>query len=137
MNDITFIETQFPIADGGSGFNEYATRVHYMPTDRFDVGLGYRYLNGHPFMLDSSRVDLETYTRLTENWGFGTQHVLEIDDNTLELQQYTVHRDLGNWVAGMGFSLRDNRVDTEYGVVFSLTLKDFPSVSLPFEIESE
>lgn len=131
------LETQFPIADGGSGFNEYATRIHYMPTDRFDFGIGYRYLSGHPFMLDSNRIDLETYTRLSENWGVGTQHILELDDSTLELQQYTVHRDLGNWVAGMGVSLRDNRVDTEYGVVFSLTLKDFPSVSLPFEIETE
>ena len=58
-------------------------------------------------------------------------------DGTLEAQQYTFHRDLGNWVAGMGVSMRDNRLDEEYGLVLSLTLKDFPSVSLPFEIDAE
>ena len=130
-------ETQFPLADGGSGFSEFSTRLHFQPTENFDFSLGYRFLNGHPVLTDSSRFDFQSYTRLTENWGIGMRHVLELDDNTLELQQYTVHRDLGNWVAGMGVSLRDNRLESEYGLVFSLTLKEFPSVSLPFEIDTE
>ena len=103
----------------------------------FDFALGYRFLSGHPVLNDSSRFDFSTYTRLTEDWGLGTRHILELDDSTLELQQYTLHRDLGNWVAGMGVSMRDNRREEEYGLVFSLTLKDFPSVSLPFEIDAE
>ena len=37
----------------------------------------------------------------------------------------------------MGVTLVDNRIQTEYGAVFSLTLKDFPSVSLPFEISAQ
>ena len=37
----------------------------------------------------------------------------------------------------MGISFRDNRLEDEYGLVFSLTLKDFPSVTLPFEIDGE
>lgn len=131
------LETQFPIADGGSGFSEFGTRLHFLPTDNFEFSLGYRWLDGHPVLIDSSRIDLQSYTRLTENWGLGMRHVLELDDSTLELQQYTLHRDLGNWVAGMGLSFRDNRLEEEYGLVFSLTLKDFPSVSLPFEIDAE
>jgi len=131
------LETQFPIANGGSGFSEFNTRLHFLPTDLFEFSLGYRWLNGHPVMQDSSRFDLQSYTRLSENWGIGTRHALELDDSTLEYQQYTLHRDLGNWVAGMGVSMRDNRLEEEYGLVFSLTLKDFPSVSLPFEIDAE
>lgn len=131
------LETQFPIAGGGSGFSEFASRLRFMPTDRFEFSLGYRWLDSHPVRLDSNHFDLQSYTRLTENWGIGTRHVLELDDSTLELQQYTLHRDLGNWVAGMGVSMRDNRLEEEYGLVFSLTLKDFPSVSLPFEIGTE
>jgi LPS-assembly protein len=130
-------ETQFPIADGGSGFSEFNTRLHFLPTDSFGFSFGYRMLDGHPVLIDSSRFDLESYTRLTENWGVGMRHVLELDDGTLELQQYTVHRDLGNWVAGVGVSFRDNRLEEEYGMVFSLTLKDFPTVSLPFEIDGQ
>ncbi len=131
------LETQFPIADGGSGFSEFNSRFHFLPTDFFEFSVGYRFLDGHPTLVDSNRVDLQTYTRLAENWGVGTRHALEMDDGTLEIQQYTIHRDLGNWVAGVGLHMRDNRREEEYGVVFSLTLKDFPSVSLPFEIGSE
>jgi LPS-assembly protein len=130
-------ETQFPVDGDGSGFREYATRLNFMPSDSFECSLGYRILNGHPVLLDSNRCDFQTYTRLSENWGIGTRHVLELDDSTLELQQYTFHRDLGNWVAGVGLSRRDNRLETETGVVFSLTLKDFPSLSLPFEIDAQ
>jgi LPS-assembly protein len=130
-------ETQFPIVSGGSGFNEVATSFRYMPTDRIEMGFGYRWLNGHPVLEDSSRVDLDTYIRLTENWGVGTRHTIELDDSTLEYQRYLLQRDLGNWVAGFGFSSRDNRIESEYGVVFNLTLKDFPSVSLPFEIDAQ
>lgn len=131
------VETQFPIASGGSGFNEFASRLRFMPSRNFEFSLGYRMLSGHPTLVDSDRYDIQTYTRLSENWGIGTRHVVELDDSTLELEQYTVHRDLGNWVAGIGFTHRDNRLDEEYGVIFSLTLKDFPSVSLPFQIDAE
>jgi hypothetical protein len=108
-----------------------------MPSDRFDFSLGYRWLSGHPVLPDSSHVDLQTYTRLTENWGVATLHALEMDDGTLEYQQYTLHRDFGKWVAGLGISERDNRLQKEYGVVFLLTLKDFPSASLPLMLDGQ
>ena len=131
------LETQFPIVSGGSGFNEFNTRLRFMPTRDFEFSFGYRMLNSHPVLIDSNRLDFQSYTRLNENWGIGTRHIMELDDGTLELEQYTLHRDLGNWVAGVGLTHRDNRLAEEYGVIFSLTLKDFPSVSLPFEIDSE
>ncbi len=131
------LETQFPIVSNGSGFSEFSTRVRFMPTQNFEFSLGYRNLSGHPVLIDSNRIDLQTYTRLNETWGIGTHHILEMDDGALELEQYTLHRDLGNWVVGMGLTHRDNRVAQDYGVIFSLTLKDFPSASLPLEISAE
>ncbi len=131
------VETQFPIVDGGSGFSEFNSRLRFLPTDSFEFSFGYRWLNGHPILADSSRVDLRTYLRLSENWGVGTRQTLELDDGTLEYQQYSLHRDFGNWVASMGISARDNRYENEYGIVFSLSLKDFPSASLPFGISAE
>jgi len=130
-------ETQFPIADGGSGFSELYSRAIFLPTDKFEFSIAYRWLNGHPFLRDSSLISLSTYSRLNENWGIGTRHVFEMDDKVLEQQYYTLHRDLGNWVAGVGLSSRDNRLKEEYGVLFTLTLKDFPSVSLPFSYDGE
>ncbi len=128
---------QFPLISGGSGFNEYYTRVRLMPRPDWEIGLGYRYLDGHPILTNSNRIDLSLYKRINEDWGVGSRHVLETADGTLEVQQYTVHRNLGNWLVGAGFTHRDNRVKSEYGVVFSITLKDFPSISLPFRIDAE
>ena len=131
------LETQLPLFDSGSGFSEINSRLSFMPWQDMEVSLAYRQLNNHPVLLDSNRIALGTYLRLTENWGIGNQHTFEMDDGTLEIQQYTLHRDLGNWVGGMGVSHRDNRFEDEFSVIFSLTLKDFPTASLPFKLDAE
>lgn len=131
------VNTQYPIAGNGSGFNEFSGKVRFMPSQDFEFSLGYRSLNSHPVFEDSNSVNFQTYSRLNEKWGIGTRHIIELDDGTFELEQYTLHRDLGNWVAGMGLTHRDNRLRQEYGMIFSLTLKDFPTVSLPLQIDGE
>ncbi len=131
------LETQFPIVNNGSGFSEIDTRVRFLPTENVEFSLGYRMLTNHPVLTDSNRIDLQAYTRINENWGFGTRHIFEMADGTLETEQYTIHRDLGNWVAAFGLSHEDNRLQQEYGAIFSLTLKDFPSASLPFQFNTE
>lgn len=131
------VQTQFPIVSDGSGFNEIASFTRYQASENLDLRIGYRWLNGHPVLIDSSRFDFQTYLRLSEHWGVGTMHVLEMEDGTVESQQYTVHRDLGNWIASFGINTRDNRFRAEYGFLISITLKDFPSVSLPFEMNTQ
>ena len=108
-----------------------------MPTDQFEFSLSYRLLNGHPFLPDSSHISLDTYSRITRDWGFGTSHSYEMDHGVLEYQQYTLHRDLGQWVTGVGVTMRDTGLKDDYGFVIFLTLKDFPSASLPFEYAGE
>ncbi len=131
------VETQFPITNDTEGFSELNSRVRFMPQENVQLAVGYRHLNDHPVLLDSDRVELDTYTRLNESWGIGTRHVFEMDDSRLEVQQYTVHRDFGNWVGAIGVTARDNRFENEYGLVLSLTLKNFPAASLPFRIDAE
>ena len=131
------VETQVPVIADGSGFSELSTRVRFQPHRDMEIALAYRHLNSHPVLVDSDRIDLTTYVRLNENWGFGTRHTYELSDNTLELQQYTLHRDYGNIVAGVGVSHRDNRFEDEFGIIFSLSLKNFPSANLPFTLDAE
>ncbi|NQW99123.1 LPS assembly protein LptD [bacterium] len=131
------LETQFPVFSDGSGFNEYNTSLRFMPTSNFDFTINYMILNGHPALTDSNQLNIQSYLRINDDWGFGAIGIVELDDGTLQQQQYTLHHDLGNWVAGLGITLVDNRLQTEYGVVFSLTLKDFPAATLPFEIGAQ
>ncbi|MEP4078623.1 LPS-assembly protein LptD [Haloferula sp.] len=131
------LETQFPVIDDGSGFSEIAARLRFMPNEHVELSIGNRFLDNHPVLIDSNRFDARAFLRLNDNWGFGALQLWEMDDGVLELQQYTIHRDFNHWVAALGFTARDNRLDEEYGVVLSFTLKDFPSASLPLKMDAQ
>lgn len=127
---------QVPLFNDVLDFSEITTRINFMPTDWFSFGVGHYYLNDHPFFRDSDLYTLDTYTRLSDNWGFSTAHRFEADDQTLEYQQYTIHRDLASWTAGLGGIIRDNRrTEKEYGVILSLTLKAFPKATIPVDFQ--
>lgn len=131
------LETQFPIAGTGSGFTEIATGLSFMPSENWELSFNYRFLDNHPTLLDSSRFDIRAYTRINEKWGFDIYQQFELDDNTLEVQQYTVHRDFDSWIASLGLLRRDNRTRSEYSVLLSFTLKEFPSINLPLTIDQK
>lgn len=146
FNDVTWrplpwldvsLETQFPVFDSGSGFSEVSARLRFMPTENIEFSIANRYLDNHPILEDSNRLDLRGYMRLNEKWGVGATHIWEMDDGTLEVQQYTVHRDFNHFVGSLGFTARDNRLDEEYGVILSIALKDFPSASLPLSLDAQ
>ena len=131
------IGAQLPIFGDDFEFSEVNTRMTFMPTDYLDFSVGHRLLQDHPFFEDSSLVDFRIYARINENWGVSAYERYELDDSTLETQQYSVHRDLTSWVAAVGATIRDNRGETDYGLLFSLTLKDFPSVRIPVDFDPQ
>ena len=128
---------QVPVSDRMGNFSEVNTRATFMPTDSLEFSVGHRMLSNHPVFNDSSLIDFGAYARLSENWGVSIYERYEMDDNTLETQQYTVHRDLTSWVASLGAIIRDNREDREWGLLLSLTLKDFPSVRIPVDFDPQ
>jgi len=146
-NDITWqplpwmkldLETQFPIVAGGSGFREVATRATFMPNDSLEFAVGYRLLANHPILQDTSRITARAYARISESWGLSFYQQWELDDNTLEVQQYSVHHDFDSWTASLGFIIRNHReAKDEYGIMLNFTLKEFPSVRIPLSIDNE
>ena len=130
------VNSQIPIFNQETDFTEVTSALTFMPWKNFQFSVGNYYLNDHPFFINSDLYTFGTYTRLGENWGFSTSHRFEATDNTLEIQQYQVHRDLSAWTASFGGIVRDNRGgDDEWGVVMSFTLKAFPRVSLPIDLQ--
>ncbi len=129
------LESQFPVfGDDELSFTEVNTGLTFMPTDKLEFRLGDRLLQDHPFLEDSNLIEFSSYVKLTDRLAFGTQHRFEADDSTVESQQYMLYRDLNSWTMGLGAFVRDNRTnDDDFGVAFSLTLKDFPQFSLPIE----
>ena len=130
------VDSQVPVFNQDLDFTEVTSSLTFMPKDWFEFTIGHFYLDDHPFFRDSNLVSLGTYTRLSDQWGFSTQHRFEAQDSTLEIQQYQLHRDLESWTASIGGIIRDNRVgDEEYGILLSLTLKAFPKITVPLDLE--
>jgi len=145
-NDITWqplpwmkleLETQLPLTSSSDGFRELATNFSFMPNKDHEITLSYRYLSSHPVLEDSSQVELRSYSRLTESLGFSAYQRWELDDSTLESQQYAIYKDLGSWTTSVGLFHKNNRVKDEYGLLFSLTLKELPTLSIPFSVDIE
>lgn len=129
------IETQFPVFGGGGGFTEVAPGIRFMPNENWEFEFNYRYLNAHPTLENSSRLDARAYTRINESWGIDVSYQWEIEDNTLERQQYKIYRDFDSWIASIGVLHRDNRTSNEFSVLLGFTLKEFPAVDLPLTID--
>lgn len=130
------LDAQLPVFGGDFSFTELNSGVAFMPNRNFEFSIAHRLLQDDPFFVDSNLVDFRTYMRLSENWGVSTFHRYEFEDSTFETQQYALHRDLNTWTAALGLLLRDHRGATETGVVLSLTLKDFPRLTVPLGIDA-
>lgn len=126
-------DAQLPfLADEPYDYTEYNSRIAFMPTDRFEFSVGHRYLQNHPLFENSNLLDLRAYYRVSDRWGISARQRYEFDDGTLEFQQYSVHYDLNSWTVGLGAIIADHRSgEDEFGAVMTLTLKDFPSLSVP------
>ncbi|HUF60834.1 MAG TPA: hypothetical protein VMN36_02060 [Verrucomicrobiales bacterium] len=131
------MDSQVPIFGQDEDFVEFNSRLRFMPTHNLEFSVGHRFLSNHPLIGDSDLVSVRAYARLGETWGLGFLHRYELEDNTLEVQQYSLHRDLTSWTAAIGAVIRDHRGKDEYGLLLTLTLKDFPQLSLPLSIDQE
>lgn len=131
-----WMDWQMPLESGMGSFTELNQGVTFLPSKNLKLTLGHQYISDNPFFVDSNLVFSKIYARLTDNWGFSMNHIYEMDDGTMEFQSYSVTRDLSSWMASVGAMVRDNRDGlTEYGILFSLTLKDFPQASIPLDID--
>lgn len=131
-------EVQLPIGDSDFNYTEVNTGLTWMPVKNFSWSLGHAYFNGNPIFVDSNLFNSRIYARLSENWGFSMNHIYEAADHTLEYQSYSVHRDLSSWIFSLGGLIRQNRgtnSDSDFGIVFTMTLKDFPQASLPLDLD--
>ncbi len=131
------LETQFPLLDKLGDFTEVAASLRYMPTEDTQVTVRNRILNNHPLLQNSSRFEYDVYHRFNEDWGAGLIHRWEFSDGTLELQQYSINRTMESWAISLGVFHRDSRDESEFGFVLGFTLRDFPSVNLPLQLDSE
>ncbi len=127
-------DTQLPLGGTGS-YTEANYGVTFMPNKDLSISLGNLYIKDHPFFSESNLIYSKIYARISDNWGLSMNHIFEAATHTLEYQSYSVHRDLNSWVASLGVLQRDNAGVKDLGLIFSLTLKEFPQVTVPLDTD--
>jgi len=138
FNDIRFYPTQqftfrsFSALDFyGKGYNEIDNTLTWSPDPSFSIGVGNAYINHSPIFQDSNDASLTLFYRINEHWQIETQHQLEAQSGHLQLQQYTIYRDLDAWKLALTASdAQDENGKGDQSVFFSLTLKAFPQYNL-------
>ena len=123
-----------PLLSKVGDFTEAVGSLRFMPSDSLELTLRHRFLNDHPILQDSMRFESGAFKRFNKDWGAGFSHRWELDDNVLEYQQYSAHRTFENWVISLGIFHRNHRYDDEFGAMIGFTLREFPSVNLPFKV---
>jgi LPS-assembly protein len=135
---VTFsLQSQAPL--NSHGFNQYTSNMTIMPSKDWQVRLGDEYLDHNPFFESQNLIDAGFYYRINDNWSISTRDEYEVVNSTLQNQVYEIHRDLSSWVASMGIQVEDNGPGSNprilYALMFTMTLKDIPSATLPFDFD--
>ena len=134
-NPLPWLAVQFdtilPVFPGG--FTEVNTDVGFTVTKNLRLDVGQRYINNNPYFQNSNLITGGVYYKVNDNWGVRVSEQYEAVGNLLESQRYEIYRDLSSWMASIGVVVGNNSGGShQYGVVFTLTLKDAPQNSLPF-----
>jgi len=121
------------------GYNQVSSNLAYMATKDLQLNLGNDYLNHNPFFENQCLINTGAYYRINDNWSVSIDEEYQFADNTLQNQVYTIHRDLSSWIASLGVQVENNGPGSNprllYAVLFTITLKDIPTASIPFSFD--
>ena len=83
-----------------------------------------------PVFQSGNDATLAFFYRMNEHWQFETQHQFDVNNQRLQLQQYTIYRDLDAWKLALTFADGEENGKGDESVFFTLTLKAFPQYNL-------
>jgi len=137
FNDIRFNPTpqlQFQslssLAINGDSYNEIDNNAIWSPDPSLQFTIGDHYINHSPIFGDSNQGTLDLFYRINEHWQFEGQEQFEATTGHLQLQQYTIYRDLDAWQLAMTYSDSELNNQGNHTIYFSLTLKAFPKYQI-------
>jgi LPS-assembly protein len=137
FNNITFQPIQqlsfnsFSSLDvNGNSYNEVDNSIVWTPDPSLRLSAGDHYLNHSPVFGDSNDGTIDLFYRMNEHWQFEGQEQFEAETGRLQLQEYTVYRDLDAWQLALTYSDSELNNQGNHTIYFSLTLKAFPNYQL-------
>jgi LPS-assembly protein len=137
FNDIRYNESRdlsfqslSAVAVTNGGYNEIDNNILWSPDPSVQITFGDQYLNHSPIFGDDNQIEFQLFYRINEHWQIQGQEQFEATTGRLQLQQYTVYRDLDAWQMAMTYSDSELNNEGNHTIYFSLTLKAFPKYSI-------
>lgn len=124
------LETQTPTVSSGEGYSQYNTYLKFQPVAYLEGQLGYRVIDNHPMLKDSSQIYAQANVRINDKYSTAFRWYWDVEAGRLPIQQYSVFSKTGAWYTGATLFLRNNGGKTETGFGISFTLGETAS-SLP------
>ncbi len=100
---LTF-QAQTPSPSTGRSYNEIENNIIWSPDPSLQFIVGEHYLNHSSIFENGNQATLDLFYRINEHWQIEAQEQFEADTGHLQLQQYTIYRDLDAWQLGMTYS---------------------------------
>jgi lipopolysaccharide export system protein LptA len=136
------VGSQIPLTS--DGFTELNTDFNFMPTRNFSLGFGTRYIDNYNGSSNDNQYPINAFLKVNDHWSVSAQGIYNtpgansaVQGNSLIYQRYMVHRDLSSWIMSFGLQVQSNQStgtqsgENLYGVLFTMTLKDLPQITLP------
>ena len=114
-----------------NAYSEADEDLTWAPDASFQLTVGYHSIDQSPIFETNNSTSLDVFYRMNEHYQFEAQEDFQASNGHLQLQQYTVYRDLDAWQISATFS--DSEISNghnEQAIFFSLTLKALPQYSL-------
>ncbi len=114
----------------GGGYNQADTALTWSPDPSLSLSIGDHYINHSAIFANSNNISFGLFYRMNEHWQFEMQEQFEAETGRLQLQQYTITRDLDSWQAAVTYSASQYNGQDNNAIFFSLTLKAFPQYQI-------
>jgi len=118
------------LAVTGGGYNEIDNSLIWSPNPSFQATIGDNLINHSQVFQSGNDATLSFFYRMNEHWQFETQHQFDVNNQRLQLQEYTIYRDLDAWKLALTFADGEENGKSDESVFFTLTLKAFPQYNL-------
>ena len=137
FNNLTFnptqqlqISSQSSLNISGDSYNQIDNSVTWSPDPSLKLSGNYNYINHSSVFGDSNTVGIDVFYRMNEHWQFEAQEQFNATSGRLQLQQYTINRDLDSWLLALSYSDSEINGVNNQTIFFTLTLKAFPQFEL-------
>jgi hypothetical protein len=112
-------------------YNEVDEDIIWAPDASLQLTAGYHSINHSPIFADNNSTSFSAFYRMNEHYQFQAQEQFQASNGKLQLQEYTVYRDLDAWQVAATFSDAEvSNGHNEQAIYFSLTLKALPQYDL-------